>query len=253
MKLKPAVAAALAGVVLFGGTMMSTPDSGVFSSTALAADASKPALTPGQEKAVRDLVKEYLLKNPEIIVEALQDLRRRQQLAKEKQAREALVKRRDELLRDKDTPVGGNPKGDVTIVEFFDYQCGYCKRVMQTVIDSTKADGNVRVVFKEFPILGETSLVAAQAALASHKQGKYEAFHFALMGHRGRLSPDVIMSIAKSVGLDVKKLKDDMAAPDIQAGDRQESQTGQSPRYPRDTGLRCWRPVDSGCGQQSDA
>ena len=96
MKLKP-VAAALAGAVLFGGMMMSAPGSGVLSSAAIAADASKPALTPGQEDAIRKLVKEYLLKSPEVILEALQDLRRRQQLAKEKEAREALVKRRDEV------------------------------------------------------------------------------------------------------------------------------------------------------------
>lgn len=217
MTLRPFTAALFAGAVLIGAAGLLDPLTGSALRPALAAEAAKAALSPEQQKAVRDLVKEYLLKNPEVIVEALRELRRREQEAKRKATRAALAKYRDEIVSDKDAPVGGNPNGNVTIVEFFDYQCGYCKRVMQTVIDSTKQDGNIRLVFKEFPILGPASVIASEAALAARKQGKYEAFHFALMGHKGQLSRDAIMDIAKSVGLDVEKLKDDMNSPEIKA------------------------------------
>ncbi len=181
------------------------------------AQGEKPPLTPDQETRVRELVKEYLLANPEIILEAVQTLRRRQEEAQKKAAEEALKTKRAELQGASDLPVAGNAKGDVTIVEFMDYRCGYCKGVKPTLDEVVRGDGKIRVVFKEFPILGPASRVASMAAIAAHKQGKYLAFHNALMGYPNNLTDEVIFALARQVGLDVAKLKDDMKAPEVQA------------------------------------
>jgi protein-disulfide isomerase len=113
------------------------------------------------------------------------------------------------------SPVLGNPSGDVTVVEFLDYRCPYCKAMHQPIADMIAADGNVRVVIKEFPILGDDSLFAARAALAAGKQGKYAEMHAALMTFKGKLSAKDVESTAAQLGLDVVRLKDDMAAPEV--------------------------------------
>ncbi len=164
------------------------------------------------ERIVRDVIRE----NPEIVLEALEALRSREAKAREEQARRMLTERRDELLRDPASPVGGNPQGDVTIVEFFDYQCGYCKTVHPTVRDLLASDGRIRKVYKEFPILGPGSVIASRAALASRAQGRYHAFHDALMEARGAMNEEVVLRIARSVGLDVDRLKRDMSAPEVE-------------------------------------
>jgi protein-disulfide isomerase len=120
-----------------------------------------------------------------------------------------------DLLRDAGTPVLGNPDGDVTIVEFFDYQCPYCKAAETRILDLLESDGNIRLVLKDFPILGPDSRIAARAALASRKQGKHETFHKALMDHRGQLKSETMFKIAQSVGLDMDRLRKDMDDPEI--------------------------------------
>ena len=190
-----------------------------FSAASLApawAQGDKPPLTPEQETRIKELVKEYILANPEIILEAVQTLRRRQEEAQKKAAEDALKTRRAELQGAKDLPVAGNPNGDVTIVEFMDYRCGYCKAVKPTLDQVVKEDGKIRVVLKEFPILGPASRVASAAAVAAHKQGKYHALHNALMAYPNNLTDDVIMALARQVGLDVAKLKEDMKAAEVQ-------------------------------------
>ncbi len=181
------------------------------------AQSDKPPLTPDQEKRVREMIKEYILTNPEIILEAVQTLRRRQEEAQKKAAEEALKTRRAELQGATDLPVAGNPRGDVTIVEFMDYRCGYCKAVKPTLDEVVRGDGKIRLVFKEFPILGPASRTASMAAIAAHKQGKYLAFHNALMAYPNNLNDDVIFALARQVGLDVNKLKEDMKSPEVQA------------------------------------
>ena len=114
------------------------------------------------------------------------------------------------------SPVSGNPKGDVTLVEFFDYQCGYCKRSLKPVKDLLETDRQLRIVWKEFPILGPVSRFAARAAMASEKQGRYLEFHVAVMGSRGKLTEDRVMDIAGSVGLDVQRLRREMDDPAIE-------------------------------------
>lgn len=169
------------------------------------------------KEAVERIVREYLLANPDVIVEALRGLEERQRADERQRTSLAIRAHRDELLADPDAPVGGNPQGDVTIVEFFDYRCGYCKRVAPTVTQVLRNDGQLRIVYKELPVLGPESTLAARAALAAHGQGKYMALHEALMAASGPLTPDAIMTIAGQVGVDTAKLQEDMQSPEITA------------------------------------
>jgi protein-disulfide isomerase len=121
------------------------------------------------------------------------------------------------ILSDPSSPAVGNPKADVTIVEFFDYTCVYCKAVEPRLEQILKTDKGVKLVLKEFPILTPESLVASRVALAAAKQGKYERLHFALMNFKGRLQNEVIFDTAKSIGLDMDRLRKDMDAPDVTA------------------------------------
>ncbi len=168
-----------------------------------------------QQDAVRKLIHDYLMDHPEVIVEAVQQLRDREHAEAQAEAQKQLIARKDEVIRDPATPVAGNPDGDVTVVEFFDYHCPYCKAMIDTVFDMVKQDGNIRFVMKELPILGPDSVFAARAAIAARQQGKYLEFHMALMHLNGPLSEASVMKVAASVGLDRTKLKADMNDPKI--------------------------------------
>jgi protein-disulfide isomerase len=172
--------------------------------------AQAETLSPAQRHAVEDAVGDYLRKHPEIVIEAINILRQREQASEAAQTGNVIAARGSELFNDPATPVGGNPDGDVTLVEFFDYRCGYCKRVFPTINKLIEDDGNIRFVYKEFPILGPTSVYAARAALASREQGKYEEFHDALMAAKGALTEDKVLQIAEAAGLDRGVLLDAM-------------------------------------------
>lgn len=133
----------------------------------------------------------------------------------EKASAQAAAARASALLRDPGSPVLGNPQGDVTLVKFTDYQCTYCKAADPRIEKLIADDPKVRVVVKEFPVLGPVSLVAAKAALASQKQGKYAAYHQAMMAYRGKLTDADIFAMAGKVGLNVDKLKADMESPEV--------------------------------------
>ncbi|MCT9000341.1 DsbA family protein [Chelativorans intermedius] len=160
-------------------------------------------------------VRQYLLQNPEIVVESLQRLENRRQLADANELQTLIAERRDDIFNDAAAPTAGNPEGDVALVEFFDYNCPYCRKAAPDIQQAVEDDPNLKLVFKEWPILGPGSEFAARAALASHKQGKYEAFHHALMGFSGRVSESSTLTIAGDVGLDVEQLKRDMEDPAI--------------------------------------
>lgn len=177
--------------------------------------AAQDQLSVDQKEEVRQLVRDTLLKNPEILMEAMQVLQAKQEAAREEMQKAALSQLTDHIITPGITPIGGNPKGDVTIVEFFDYQCGYCKRAFPTIMEVVNSDQNIRFVMKEFAILGPVSEIAARAALASQKQGKYEDFHKELMTVRGRLSEDKIYKTAEGLGMNVDQLKKDMQADDV--------------------------------------
>jgi protein-disulfide isomerase len=120
-----------------------------------------------------------------------------------------------ELLDDPADPTGGNPKGDITIVEFFDYRCPYCRRVEPSVAAIIKDDPGLRIVYKEFPILGPESVFAAHVAFAALTQGKYQQFHNAMMAAKGEINEEAILKVATGAGLDVARVKTDMSAPEI--------------------------------------
>ncbi|MEM6635576.1 MAG: DsbA family protein [Pseudomonadota bacterium] len=168
-------------------------------------------------EAVKRLALEAILENPEIVMEAVQLLERREAAERERQAASALVAERRRLENDPNAPVVGNPMGSVTVVEFFDYNCPYCRRAKVQLDAVLRSDDDVRVVLREWPILGEESVFAARAALAARKQDKYVVFHDALMALRGRANEASVMQVARQVGLDVAQLRTDMDAPEIDA------------------------------------
>jgi protein-disulfide isomerase len=175
-----------------------------------------PALT-GDKAALGKAIRDYLIANPEVLVEAMQELERKQDTAQSSQAQKAIQEHRQALLNDPETPIAGNPNGDVTIVEFSDYQCPYCRRAHAAVKSVLAADTKVRLVFKDLPILGEPSRIAALAALAARAQNKHLALHNALLEYNGKLDRDRIMEIAGSVGLDLAQLQKDMEDPKLKA------------------------------------
>ena len=128
---------------------------------------------------------------------------------------QTVIAHREALQNDRDSPVLGDPRGDIIIVEFFDYACGYCKAIEPRLASAVRSDQHVKLILKEFPILTPESLIAARAALASRRQHKYQEFHEALMAYRGPWNEEAIFSTATSVGLDIDRLRHDMTAPSI--------------------------------------
>jgi protein-disulfide isomerase len=175
-------------------------------------DAGKPA---SPDFAVQ--AREYLLANPEILVEALRQFEERQQVTEANELQTVIAERRDEIFADPGSPVAGNRNGDVTLVEFFDYNCPYCRKAAPQIQQAIKDDPDLKLVFKEWPILGPGSEFAAKAALASQRHGKYDVFHKGLMAFPGRVSEASTMTVAEQVGLDLERLKRDMEDPAIMA------------------------------------
>ncbi|BFU96683.1 MAG: putative Oxidoreductase, DsbA-like [Nitrospira sp.] len=161
-------------------------------------------------------IEQYIRSHPEVIEQSLQALEAKREAEEKARQKVAIRKRQNDLLHDPSSPVSGNLDGDVTLVEFFDYQCGYCKRAAAAVTQLQKEDTRVRVVYKDFPILGEPSELAAKAALASRVQGKHQIFHEALLASKAEMNKDTILAIAGDVGLDQKRLEADMANPEWQ-------------------------------------
>lgn len=187
-------------------------------------------VTPAQKTQIEEVVRNYLLQNPEVIVQAVQNLQQKQM----DQARKSIQKTQDivakyvsQLFGVTADPMIGNPNGKVTIVEFFDYQCPHCV-AMTPVMDSLiKSNKDVKVVFKEFPIRGPVSELAARLALAANMQGKYFEFHKAVMAASQGLTEEGLYNIAKSVGLNVDKLKTDSNSDAVKAQLKQNIQLAQ--------------------------
>ena len=165
--------------------------------------------------AIRKIVHDYLIDHPEVLLEAQQALQARHEAQAAERARVAITANSEEPYNDAEAPVGGNPDGKITLVEFFDYRCRYCRNVRSVLDDITASNTDLRIIYKEFPILGPESLLAAQAALAARAQGKYLAFHEALMVAEGRFDRAHVLAVAVSVGLDPDKLSHDMGDPAI--------------------------------------
>jgi protein-disulfide isomerase len=168
---------------------------------------------------IEKIVREYLLKNPEIIEQAIVELRKRQEQAESSARTQAITSNRELLQNSPRGVVVGNPKGNVTLVEFFDYNCGYCKRALEDVSTLIKTDPNLKVVLKELPILSPGSVEAARVSIAVRMQdpSKYWAFHRALLSGRGEANMARALAAAQAAGLDVERIKKDLTNPEVDA------------------------------------
>jgi protein-disulfide isomerase len=171
--------------------------------------------TPTQRQAIEAIVRDYLTDHPEVLVGALQAAKAKLDRDVDAKAAALIADHRHQIYDDPQTPLGGNPHGNVTLVEFFDYRCPYCKETQPALEKLLAAQPRLRLVYKELPILGRVSVTAAHAALAAERQGKYESFHRAMMAARGNITDATVIQVAKSVGLDLDRLEHDMAAPEI--------------------------------------
>ncbi len=160
-------------------------------------------------------IHDYLMRHPEVIAEAVRNLQQRQAASGPDELKAIIAARSDEIFHDAASPVGGNPAGDVSVVEFFDYNCPYCRANAPILQEAQRGDPQLRLVYKEFPILGPNSEFAARAALASIKQGKYVPFHEALFSSKGSVTEETVMDVAKSIGMDAVQLRKDMENPSI--------------------------------------
>jgi len=162
-------------------------------------------------------IERYIRTHPEVIMQSLQAMEAKREAELRERQKVALATKQHDLFHDPTSPVSGNLRGEITLVEFYDYRCGYCKKAAQAVTDLQKDDPRVRVVYKDFPILGEPSELAAKAALASQAQGKHQVFHEALLASHADMTKEEILKIAVGVGLDGTRLEADMATPEWQA------------------------------------
>jgi protein-disulfide isomerase len=182
------------------------------SATAMRVQAAE-SFSDAQKAELGEIIRDYLVKNPEVLQEAFEELDRKQKAAESDQQKKVLAAVGPKLNSAEDGIVVGNPKGDVTIVEFFDYNCGYCKKAMTDIMAMMKADPKLRVVLRDFPVLGPDSLDASLVALAARNQfsgDKYMEYHQALLTSKGRIGKERALEVAKDLGADMDKLKKDL-------------------------------------------
>ncbi|WP_439925467.1 DsbA family protein [Nitrobacter sp. JJSN] len=183
--------------------------------------ASAQSFSDGQRGEIEQIVKNYLLAHPEVLEEVSAELSKRQAAAEALKHEAAVTQNADTIFSSPRGVTLGNKNGDVTFVEFFDYNCGYCKRAMTDMLDLLKADPKLKVVLKEFPVLGPGSVEAAQVAVAVHMQDpggkKYLDFHQRLLGGRGQADKAHALAAAKESGLDMTRIEKDMSSPEVRA------------------------------------
>ncbi len=180
--------------------------------------AADPAATAAAERRrIEQIVREYLLTNPEILTEAMGALKAKQERQSLDRVREVVASRKSEIYGDSSAPVAGNPRGNVTIVEFVDLRCPVCRRFNPITRQLVAEDRNIRRIYKVWPILGPESVFAARMALAAHAQGGFDRFFEAMMTHAGKTGPDEINEVARGAGLDLARLRSDMSKPEIDA------------------------------------
>lgn len=177
----------------------------------VAPTAGGSAFTDEQKKALGEIIKDYLVKNPEVMVDVQNALDEKSQKEQDAKLKAFMANNAKSIYRGPNSSVAGDPNGEVTVVEFFDFNCGYCKRGLPEVQKLIQDDKKVRFVFKELPILAKGSEEAAKVALAAKRQGKYWEFHQAMLGSKGQANEATALKVAESLGLDMDKLKTDMA------------------------------------------
>jgi protein-disulfide isomerase len=182
---------------------------------ATTAPSGKSAFTPAQREELVTIVKEILLANPEILLEAQNVLEARMDKIQSDRMAVAVKENAGELFRPAGSPIVGNVKGDVPVIEFFDYNCGYCKKALSEVANFLDKDKKARFILKEFPILSKGSEEASKVALAAKMQGKYWEVHRALLEAPGQANETTALRAAEKLGLDMAKLKKDMASAEV--------------------------------------
>ncbi|HKS20762.1 MAG TPA: DsbA family protein [Bradyrhizobium sp.] len=189
--------------------------------TAAPQAASAQSFSDSQRTDIEKIVREYLIAHPEVLEEAMNELSKRQAAADAEKHEASVAKNAEAIFNSPRGVTLGNRDGDVTMVEFFDYNCGYCKRAMSDMLDLMKADSKLKVVLKEFPVLSQGSVEAAQVAVAVRMQDpsgkKYLDFHQKLLGGRGAADKARAVAAAKDAGLDMAKLEKDLASPEVRA------------------------------------
>ena len=177
------------------------------------------AFSAPQRTEIEKIIKEYLLKHPEVLQEAMAELEKKQQVAEAEKARGAIKTHSEALFNSPRQVTLGNPQGDVTFVEFFDYNCGYCKRALDDMMELMGKDPKLKVVLKEFPVLGPASIEVAQVAVAVRMQDKtgkkYLEFHQKLLTGRGQVDKAKALAVAKEIGLDMARLEKDLKSDEI--------------------------------------
>ena len=183
--------------------------------------AQAPSFSGDQRREIERIVKDYLLSNPELLHDVMNELEKRQATAEAEKHRASVKEHSAALFSSPRQVTLGNPQGDVTVVEFFDYNCSYCKRAMSDMLDLLKSDGHLKFVLKEFPVLGDGSVQAAQVAAAVRMQDpsgkKYLEFHQKLLGGRGQADQARALAAAKDAGLDMARIEKDMASDEVKA------------------------------------
>jgi len=183
--------------------------------------ASAENFSGGQRGEIETIIRNYLIAHPEVLEEAMAELNKRQAAAEAEKHEESVAQNSDTIFNSPRGVVLGNKDGDVTFVEFFDYNCGYCKRAMTDMLDLMRSDSKLKVVLKEFPVLSQGSVEAAQVAVAVRMQDpggkKYLDFHQRLLGGRGPADKARAIAAAKEAGLDVARIEKDLASPEVRA------------------------------------
>ena len=183
-----------------------------------AAMAQSAVFNEQQKQAIGEIVKDYLIKNPEVLTEVIAELEKRQAEAQQASQASAVKETQQSLLNASHSYVVGNPSGDITLVEFFDYNCGYCKKALADVQTLMKSDPKLRVVLKDFPVLGPDSVEASRVALAVKNQlqgQKLLDYHVKVMDSRGRVNAERAMAVAREMGVDVARLQKDMEGAEV--------------------------------------
>ena len=182
--------------------------------------ASAQTFSDGQRDAIESIIKNYLITHPEVLEDAMAELNKRQAAAEAEKHEASVTENSQTIFNSPRNVTLGNKNGDVTFVEFFDYNCGYCKRAMADMLDLLKTDPKLKVVLKEFPVLSEGSVEAAKVAVAVRMQdsgAKYLDFHQKLLGGRGPADKARALAAAKDAGLDMARIEKDMASPEARA------------------------------------
>lgn len=223
--------------------------------TAPVAGSVDSTMTEVERKALRDEVRAYLLEHPEVLIEAMDVLQKREEDASLARDVQMVSTHNDVIFQNPNDWVGGNPNGDITLVEFMDYRCGYCRKAYSEVDELIKTDGNIRFVVKEFPILGDASMLSAQFAIALrqlHGDEAYAKAHDALMTLRGEPTPETLARLATDLGLEAKPIIDRMNAPEVMAVIKdnyalaeQMEITGTPAFVLKDTVMRGYAPLET--------